>query len=154
MKNKNKIARRKFMKYLASVPIIAVGISSIATALRYIWPPDVAIAGQGKVLVAEVGDLKKLDAAKFTYYQQPAFLVLHENGEYTANSAVCTHLGCIVKWEPDMNMPDYPKPHFHCPCHRGIYDEYGKVISGPPPRPLPKYKVSVEDGKIYVTGIA
>jgi cytochrome b6-f complex iron-sulfur subunit len=66
------------------------------------------------------------------------------NGEVRAFSAVCTHLGCIVKWQPAEHHVLF------CPCHKGTYDRSGSVVSGPPPRPLQRYAVTERDGKIYV----
>jgi len=34
-----------------------------------------------------------------------------------------------------------------------VFDDNGKVISGPPPRPLPEYSLQFKDEKIYVTGL-
>jgi Rieske Fe-S protein len=53
---------------------------------------------------------------------------------YRALSATCTHLGCRVAWNAQTK-------HFHCPCHGGIYDRDGKVISGPPPAGLTRVNV-------------
>jgi len=58
-----------------------------------------------------------------------------------ALSSICTHLGCIVHW-------DKTTQHFACPCHGGVYDRTGNVISGPPPRPLDHYEVKVENGVV------
>src|SRR5512143_4226563 len=41
----------------------------------------------------------------------------------------CTHLGCGVSWNAERKA-------FLCPCHGGTYSVEGKVIGGPPPRPL------------------
>lgn len=65
-------------------------------------------------------------------------------GELRAFSAVCTHLGCIIKWQPAANSL------WFCPCHKGTYDRDGHVVSGPPPRPLKRYEVAVRDGKVFV----
>lgn len=59
-----------------------------------------------------------------------------EGGGYRALSATCTHLGCRVSWN------DQTK-HFHCPCHGGVYDRDGRVVSGPPPAPLARVNVRV-----------
>jgi cytochrome b6-f complex iron-sulfur subunit len=50
-----------------------------------------------------------------------------------AVSAVCTHLGCVVKPAPD---------GFHCPCHGSRFAPDGTVVKGPAPRPLPCLAVS------------
>ncbi|MGH7680954.1 MAG: ubiquinol-cytochrome c reductase iron-sulfur subunit [Candidatus Eiseniibacteriota bacterium] len=65
-------------------------------------------------------------------------------GELRAFSAVCTHLGCIIKWQPAAGSV------WLCPCHKGAYDRDGHVVSGPPPRPLKRYEVAVRDGKVFV----
>jgi cytochrome b6-f complex iron-sulfur subunit len=49
-------------------------------------------------------------------------------------SSVCTHLGCNVK---------HTANGFECPCHGSIYDANGRVISGPAPRPLPWFVITL-----------
>lgn len=61
------------------------------------------------------------------------------SGEFRALSAVCTHLGCNVRWRPEDSR-------FACPCHAGLYDANGDVISGPPPRPLRQLETRVTNG--------
>src|ERR1041384_3981102 len=49
-----------------------------------------------------------------------------------ALSAKCTHEGCTVQYVPgDANI--------WCACHNGKFDLEGRVLSGPPPRPLTKW---------------
>ena len=62
-----------------------------------------------------------------------------DSGEFLALSAVCTHLGCNVRWREG-------ESRFACPCHAGFYDANGNVISGPPPRPLRRLETRVKDG--------
>jgi glycine/D-amino acid oxidase-like deaminating enzyme/nitrite reductase/ring-hydroxylating ferredoxin subunit len=50
-------------------------------------------------------------------------------GELHERSAVCTHFGCIVKWNGSEKTWD-------CPCHGSRYDPYGRVINGPANKPL------------------
>ncbi|MBI1797541.1 MAG: Rieske (2Fe-2S) protein [Candidatus Eisenbacteria bacterium] len=61
-----------------------------------------------------------------------------------AFSAVCTHLGCVIQWQPTSDQAWY------CPCHHGRYDRDGRVVGGPPPRPLIPVEASVRDGQVIV----
>src|SRR5688500_11987864 len=54
-----------------------------------------------------------------------------EAGTLHAVSAVCTHLGCIVNWNPAEKTWD-------CPCHGSRFDYEGNVIQGPAVRDLEK----------------
>jgi Rieske Fe-S protein len=68
-----------------------------------------------------------------------------EDGEhFTAYSGTCTHLGCSFGYDKDRDV-------FACPCHRGLFDvKTGKVLGGPPPRPLDTLPVKVENGEVHV----
>ncbi len=68
------------------------------------------------------------------------------NEPVVAFSAACTHMGCIVQWQSSDRK-------FHCPCHGGIFSEYGK----PDPnsqvvyKPLPRLEVQIDpDGTVKV----
>jgi cytochrome b6-f complex iron-sulfur subunit len=70
------------------------------------------------------------------------FLV-SSSGGLIAFSAVCSHLGCLVNYHRD-------KHEFVCPCHGGKYDLSGKNISGPPPAPLTRFPVKIQDGTAFI----
>ena len=40
--------------------------------------------------------------------------------------------------------------NFICPCHGGVYDFQGKVIGGPPVRPLDRFQTRVRDGQVQI----
>lgn len=78
--------------------------------------------------------------------EELSFYVLTENGrDYIVLSNICTHLGCRVRWIADQEQ-------FFCPCHNGVFDKVGNVISGPPPKPLNRFVVKIEDNELYILG--
>ncbi len=66
-------------------------------------------------------------------------------GEFLVLSALCTHQGCNVGW-------DGAKDQFLCPCHEGRFDLSGKVVNGPPGRPLPALAHHVAGATLFVDG--
>jgi Rieske Fe-S protein len=93
-------------------------------------PPDTPMV----VVIAERHD----DGWYATQKQTVVFVDRDGKDGYRALSAVCTHLGCRVQWDDSAK-------HFQCPCHGGIYDRAGNVVSGPPPRPLDQIRARVND---------
>ncbi|MEK6326863.1 MAG: Rieske (2Fe-2S) protein [Actinomycetota bacterium] len=64
-------------------------------------------------------------------------------GTYIALSTRCAHLGCPVRFVSAAG-------NFICPCHGGVYDFEGKVIGGPPVRPLDRFQTRVRDGQVQL----
>jgi cytochrome b6-f complex iron-sulfur subunit len=100
-------------------------------------------AGAAASVEIPLDDVPAGGAYPFQYGTAPGLLFKGEDGSMKAFSLVCTHLACTVNWNPE-------KRTFHCPCHDGLFDEDGKVISGPPPTPLERLKVEVKGDKIVV----
>lgn len=55
----------------------------------------------------------------------------------------CTHRACPTRWDEETRL-------FLCPCHGGGFDLEGRVVKGPPPRPLNRIEVRVEGGRLYL----
>ncbi len=73
-----------------------------------------------------------------------AYVVAAEEGEgLFVLSPVCTHMGCKVHW-------DAGRQRFLCPCHGGQYLKDGRNVAGPPPRPLPRLPMRVENGLLMI----
>jgi Rieske Fe-S protein len=72
-----------------------------------------------------------------------AYVVRYNETAYKVFSNTCTHLSCRVNWRDG-------ETDFHCPCHDGIFDIEGKVVAGPPPRPLDEYETKLEDGNLFI----
>ncbi|MCI0650830.1 MAG: ubiquinol-cytochrome c reductase iron-sulfur subunit [Planctomycetes bacterium] len=61
--------------------------------------------------------------------------------EWRANSAVCTHQGCIVRPTSE---------GFRCPCHGSTYDVRGSNTGGPARRPLRAFAVRREGNDLVL----
>jgi thiosulfate dehydrogenase [quinone] large subunit len=100
----------------------------------------------GVTTVATAADVDAAGAVEFKdpTTGDPAYVVQTAAGQYAAFSARCTHAGCIVSFLK-------PSAQFQCPCHGGLYDaKTGKVLSGPPPAPLPSIAVKHVGGDIQL----
>ena len=69
-------------------------------------------------------------------------LIIRKNGQLLAYDALCTHLGCIVRW-------DAQESSIECPCHGGVFAPNGKVTAGPPPKNLLLVSLKVDGQRIY-----
>ena len=133
--------RRGFLKLLASV----LGLSALGAFLyplfRFLTPSEASLEAKRVTLAAaEI----PVGATKDLLISGTPSLVIHTRDKgFLALSRVCTHLGCLVKYHPDRQL-------FICPCHAGVFDLEGNVISGPPPKPLQKFAVKVEGANIVI----
>ncbi len=82
-----------------------------------------------------------------TSEEQRAYVVRLSDG-FRAMSSVCTHLGCITRYQADEGV-------IACPCHGSRFSLDGDVLDGPAPRPLPWFEMDVSaKGELVVdTGI-
>jgi len=84
------------------------------------------------------------DAGKTTVYIRKGSTDLDEDpNTFIAISTRCAHLGCPVRFVRAAG-------NFICPCHGGVYDFEGKVIGGPPVRPLDRFQTRVENGQLQI----
>lgn len=146
-------SRRKFLSRLSiaagSIAAVIVAIPSVAFLLGLRRPQQVWRA------VGKVGDFKIGDTVEVSFQdtsplswagvtaQTAAWLRRESDQEFIAFSIVCTHLGCPVRWLESAGL-------FMCPCHGGVYYANGTVASGPPPKPLPRYPVRVQNGEVQI----
>jgi Rieske Fe-S protein len=99
--------------------------------------------------VARAADVPPGGVKLFTYPSEKdtAILVRRPDGTLAAFSQKCTHLSCAVYYAAERNR-------LECPCHEGYFSvDDGRVLQGPPPRPLPMIRVEERGGDIVATGI-
>ena len=115
---------------------------------RYLASPAEMASSASAITEVTLKHAQKLPAGSvlmFKFGTSPAMLIHHQDGAWVALTAVCTHLGCTVQYEPQANR-------IHCACHGGVYDpRTGANVSGPPPKPLKAFKVAVNDASVEVS---
>ena len=140
------VQRRQFTKFLVltSAGMVAgqawIWLKSVAAAPRTEWP---------EAVVARASDIAPGTVRFFKYPSEtePCILVRRTNGELVAFSQKCTHLSCAVYYAAE-------RDRLECPCHEGYFSaSNGRVLQGPPPRPLPRVRIEQRGDDVVALGI-
>ena len=138
------VTRREFTKFL--------GLTSFALLLGTAW---IAVweglqlwhrSSRSAQRIASATELALGEVKLFRYPtpQEPCMLIRLAPDRFVAYSQLCTHLACPVVYEGE-------KQRLRCPCHEGYFSaEDGRVLGGPPRRPLPKMDLSVRGNEIWI----
>lgn len=133
--------RRDFLRSLLAFLSATAFFSFFYPLVRFLAPhvrkTDV------KKIVLNKNEIPAGESKSFVFYDTPAIVINRHNRGFIALSKVCTHLGCLLEY-------DRNRKGLFCPCHAGVYDLEGNVVSGPPPRPLTRFPLSVEGDNIIV----
>ncbi|MDQ7820805.1 MAG: Rieske (2Fe-2S) protein [Armatimonadota bacterium] len=139
-----RIRRRTFLDWLFGAGLAILSGTVLYPVLRYLIPPRVKEVTHTSVVAGKLSEMLPNSGKIFAFGGRPAILLRTPEGEVRAFSAVCTHLACTVQYRPDLR-------HIWCACHDGHYDLHGQVLSGPPPRPLEPYVVTIKGDDIIVS---
>jgi cytochrome b6-f complex iron-sulfur subunit len=88
--------------------------------------------------ITNAGKPDRYPAGTVTQDQQSGIYIVHGPEGLYAMSAVCTHLGCVTAWKPELRI-------VACPCHGSKFRRDGSKIEGPAPRPLVWLKTWLSD---------
>ncbi len=148
--------RRSFLTgvilWVSGIIAAIIGVPAIG---YFVSPALKTSKGEKWIALGKLGDvaIKKPKAVNFqiaikdgwinSELTETAFIVREDQSKYIVLSNQCTHLSCKVYWSDEKQV-------YICPCHNGIYDMEGGNISGPPPRPLDRYKTKLQDDQIFI----
>lgn len=150
-----KLGRRSFLGWAAAGLGAAIAFVLGSTGISYFispafkkedgdWVDIGSAAGIEKNVPVKVDFVaRKRDAWAITEKRASAWVETSDGKEFSVFDPRCTHLGCPFSWDEE-------KKQFLCPCHGGVFDAGGAVVSGPPPRPLDRYDCKVVNGRLMI----
>jgi len=140
------VSRRRLLDVLLGSSFVAWAGAVVYPVLRYLTPLKDSDGG-GKLTLSD-GQKQELSGNGFLIARlgtDRVLLVKEKDQKVRALSAKCTHEGCTVQYVPADDV-------VWCACHNGKFALDGRVISGPPPRPLAAYNVEGDlTGTVSVT---
>lgn len=135
--------RRQFSAALAIAwGAIAATFATAGAAFQSFLVPKVTKEPPSSFRAGKISDYPEPGVYEQFKGDQQVWIVREPDGKLVALSTICTHLGCIPNWLPTDQK-------FKCPCHGSGFYQTGVNFEGPAPRPLERYKISI-DGEFVV----
>jgi cytochrome b6-f complex iron-sulfur subunit len=134
-------SRREFLYYIWGASIVML-LGQATAGILWFALPRFREGEFGGTFRFTGADLPAVGDAPVNFPAGRFWLSNSENG-FFALYGVCTHLGCLPKWEAQNNR-------FACPCHGSQYQIDGTWITGPAPRPLDVFPstITFSDGTV------
>jgi cytochrome b6-f complex iron-sulfur subunit len=139
-------SRRGFLDLLLGGALTGWLASMLYPAIRYLKPlPQAGPTGPMRLTRDEVAKLETEAFVIVPVSGKRLMIFADADGTLRALDARCTHEGCTVQYVPGEEV-------VWCACHNARFGIDGRVLSGPPPRPLPRYRAEYDkDGAVIVT---
>lgn len=137
------VTRRTFLNTLFGGWLVAFCGGSIYALLKFSFP---TLGKEPDFVVLKMDDFVNIppnSVKPFAWGGKLGLFFKKENGSTLALKGVCTHMECNVTYKPEDKK-------FYCACHKGWFDDNGKNIEGPPPKPLEVFDVSVDGEKLVI----
>jgi Rieske Fe-S protein len=140
------VLRRQFTEFLVLTSF------GMAAGNAWIWARSLVEHEPGtwpELTVARASSMLPGTVRLFAYPgpNDPCILVRRVDGAFAAFSQKCTHLSCAVYYSAD-------RDRLECPCHEGYFaPDTGRVLQGPPPRPLPRVRLERRGDDLVAVGM-
>ena len=152
------MSRRDFFRKSLLTSLLVFGAQFGGASIAFLWPN--LKGGFGSVINAgQLADIKsQLDAGP-VYNGAGRFYIVPWEGKVTPDADYptegvtsdgimplyqrCVHLGCRVPFCGSSKW-------FECPCHGSKYNFAGEYQLGPAPRGMDRFKVTLENGNVFV----
>lgn len=130
------VTRREFLYYIWGASL-ALLLAEASGAVIWFALPRFRAGEFGGLFVLDPAAMPTASATTAPVGNSAGkFWMSNTDDGFRALSMVCTHLGCLFKWVPT-------NTRFECPCHGSKFTNKGNYISGPAPRNLDRFAVTV-----------
>lgn len=131
--------RRKALGLIGSGALVIAAAGTLITAIRFL-EPNAFLELDTRFTLGRPEDIAV--GTVLVLVSQKVYVVRNERG-FVALSAICTHLGCMTRYDAEAK-------HVACPCHGSRFALTGAVTAGPAPRPLAHVSIALERGELVV----
>ena len=139
-----KTTRRRFIDILLGAGIIGTIGAIVYPVTNYLIPPEKREPKVSSLKLGKISEFELNSSQIVKFGRIPVIVVRDDLGNMKALAATCTHLDCIVQYRKDTKQ-------IICACHNGVYDLRGRNVSGPPPKPLDEFSVTIIEDEIIIT---
>lgn len=131
--------RREALGKITGAAFAIAGLGTSVTTVRYLRP-NVLFEPPTRFPVGRTDDIP---VGTLVVLPEQKLYVGHGDAGFFAISAICTHLGCMTRYQSADHQ-------ITCPCHGSRFATDGTVVAGPAPLPLRRFHLSVSDGQLIV----
>ncbi len=137
------INRREFLTYSWGAALGLIAAQGGFATYEFLYPKFKEGEFGGKFILGAASSMPSIGTPPQAEVGGKFWLVQTDEG-IKALYMVCTHLGCLYKWEAS-------NTRFECPCHGSKFTAEGIYIEGPAPRSLDQFVVEVLENDSVVT---
>lgn len=134
--DEREISRRDFFAKLGIGSLGLAGVGTLSFAYQYMSPNVLYEPSP----IVNAGKVEDYSMNSVTMHPAAAIYVVRLPEGIFSLTMICTHLGCMTAWKPELGI-------IACPCHGSRFSEEGQKLAGPAPKPLPWLKTWLSDDR-------
>jgi cytochrome b6-f complex iron-sulfur subunit len=139
-------SRKDFLRQAAGACVGLIIGPFVYAWLRGTYFGSPQVKPKGSIRVGSVESLKRGTTRTVQYGPDKVIIVRTPNSEFVALSAICTHLGCSIRFRQNQAHGELV-----CNCHESVFGLDGENLSGPAPLPLKAYKIQLNNNELQIS---
>ena len=137
------VTRRTFLNTLLGGWFLAFFSGSVYALVKFAFP---TLGKEPDFVALDINDFMNIPSNSvkpIAWGGKVGLFFKKADGTTTALKGLCTHMECNISYKQEDRK-------FYCACHEGWFNEDGKNIKGPPPKPLEFFDIKIKGERIIV----